>query len=294
MQHRASDQYLRTASTPLTTPANVSRLSIHAFVPPATDARATLQRVDDVNTVLRMLGEAQTSTVALTGAGGAGKSTLAALVHRRLQTAGIATGAAVAAQPAFSQFVWLSLGPNATLPDCLAALISTINTGSLPTDFFLLKADQQIALLFYALSRAQGGVFVVLDQFEELLNAETSGHNSSDPTTSESGTIALLLAMLQQDLGSSRVIFTCSRSPYSAQNDAGTARPFLPGVACKHARRRGLTPTTGSSGKRARVIARMATLRYLRSCTVLRLIRAQWLLVGLLAQLARLPVSVEW
>jgi len=221
MQHRASDQHLRTASTPLTTPANVSRLSIHAFVPPATDARTTLQRVDDVNTVLRMLGEAQTSTVVLTGDGGAGKSTLAALVYRRLQTAGIATGAAVAAQPAFSQFVWLSLGPNATLPDCLAALISTINAGSLPTDFFLLKPDQQIALLFYALSRAQGGVFVVLNQFEELLDSETSGYNPLASSLAGRGAMALLLAMFQQDLGSSRVIFTSSRSPYSAQNDTG-------------------------------------------------------------------------
>lgn len=208
MQQTAMSQLSQPAQTIL---PHVSRLSIHALVPPASDTRSILQRADDVSTILRMLGEAQTSTVALTGDAGTGKSTLAALVYRRLQSTGGATGGATAAP--FRQFVWLTLGPNATLPDCLAALMSTINAGALPADFFLLKPNQQIALLFYALSRPPSGIFVVLDQFEELLDPETA-----QPLPGR-GAIALFLEMLQQDLGSSRVMFTSYRSPYAVQND---------------------------------------------------------------------------
>src|ERR1700680_2869944 len=88
MQQIASDQPVPAASSSSTALANVSRLSVHALVPPTTDARAILQRADEVNAVLRMLGEAQTSTVVLTGDAGTGKSTLAALVYRQLQSMG--------------------------------------------------------------------------------------------------------------------------------------------------------------------------------------------------------------
>ncbi len=65
----------------------VFRLSIYSTVPPLTDPRIVLQRADEVNTVLRMLSDAQTSTVVLTGDPGAGKSTLAALLYRRIEAA---------------------------------------------------------------------------------------------------------------------------------------------------------------------------------------------------------------
>jgi tetratricopeptide (TPR) repeat protein len=208
MQQIASGQPVQPAPPSQTTLASISRLSIHALVPPTTDARAILQRVDEVNTILRMLGEAQTSTVVLTGDAGAGKSTLAALVYRQLQFARESTP--------FQQFVWLTIGPNATLPDCLAALMSSINAGTLSTDFLLFKPDHQIALVFNALSRLrqqQAGIFVVLDQFEELL----------DPKTAQGlpgrGSIALFLDMLRQELGSSRVLFTNYCSPFTAQNN---------------------------------------------------------------------------
>ncbi len=63
----------------------IYRFSIHAIAPPLTDPRIVLQRADEVSMALRMLSEAQTSTLALTGDQGAGKSTLAALLYRRLE-----------------------------------------------------------------------------------------------------------------------------------------------------------------------------------------------------------------
>ncbi|TMD53252.1 MAG: hypothetical protein E6I93_08820, partial [Chloroflexi bacterium] len=83
---------------------HVSRFSVHALLPPSTDSRVILQRADETTAILRMLAEAQTSTVVLTGDAGAGKSILAALVFRQVQAG---------ASP-FQRFAWLSLGPNAT------------------------------------------------------------------------------------------------------------------------------------------------------------------------------------
>jgi tetratricopeptide (TPR) repeat protein len=207
MQQIASSQPVQPASTSQTTLANISRLSVHNFVPPDTDARIFLQRTDEVNAVLRMLEDAQTSTVVLTGDAGAGKSMLAALVYRQLQSM---AGGAV-----FQQFVWLTFGPHVTLPDCLAALMSSIGADILPTDFLLLKPDHQVALLFNALSRPEAGIFIALDQFEELLERDTAQGLTGR------GSIALFLDMLQQDLGSSRVLFTASRSPFATRNNEG-------------------------------------------------------------------------
>ncbi|HEU0000266.1 MAG TPA: tetratricopeptide repeat protein [Ktedonobacteraceae bacterium] len=207
MQQIAHSQAVQPAPPSSMTLANVSGLSVSALAPPATDARAILQRADDVNTILRMLAEAKISTVVLTGDSGAGKSTLAALVYRQLQLA-------VGNTP-FQQFVWLTLGPNATLPDCLAALLSSIDAATLPADFLLLKPDHQIALLFNTLSHPRSGAFVVLDQFEELLDPETAQGLPGR------GSIALFLEMLQQNLGNSRVLCTNYRSPFAQQNSDG-------------------------------------------------------------------------
>ena len=209
------------ASSSQAQPPYISRFSVHALIPPSTDSRAILQRADETSAVLRMLAEAQTSTVVLTGDAGAGKSILAALVFRHVQPG---------ASP-FQRFAWLSLGPNATLPDCLATLVSGLNAGTLPSDFFLLKPDQQITLFLQALRSPQASAFVVLDQFEELLDA---GAINRAPTVDGGrglpgrGAIALFLEMLQQDLGNSRVLLTSYRSPYSSQNNEGTrVRAYL-------------------------------------------------------------------
>src|SRR5271157_985503 len=161
------------------------RLSIHSTMPPLTDPRIVLQRVDEVSAAFRMLSDAQTSTLVLTGDPGAGKSTLAALLYRNLEMA------AQAGQVPVRHFVWLSLGPNAILPDVIAAILSEMKVadangvgasnraGVNPAiheefpDFFMRKPEEQIGLLRWTLSRPQECAFVVLDQFEELLDVES-------------------------------------------------------------------------------------------------------------------------
>ena len=174
-----------------------------------TDSPGVLPRADEVSAVLRMLGAAQTSTLVLAGEAGAGKSMLAALLCRRLEAM------VQAGQAPIRHFAWLSLGPNATLPEVIAAVLGSLDVGGgerFP-DFFMLRVERQVELLRQALCRQQESAFVVLDQFEELLDAETSQRLVGR------GAIPFFLDMLQSDLGASRVLLTCQQSPYNTQND---------------------------------------------------------------------------
>src|SRR5713226_4889481 len=139
--------------------------SMNSTVPPSTDASTVMQRGDEVNTVLRMLTDLQTSTILLTGDPGVGKSMLAALLYRRMVLT------AQAGLPAPKHFVWLTLGVHTTLPDAIAAILAGINITE--PGFFLVKPTQQISSLLRALRRPQEPAFVVLDQFETLLHPET-------------------------------------------------------------------------------------------------------------------------
>ena len=103
--------------------AYILRFSIYSKVPPLTDPRIVLQRADEVSTAFRMLSDAQTSTLVLTGDSGTGKSILAALLYRRLEMA------IQAGQAPIQHLVWLSLGSNATLPDVIATILREIEIG---------------------------------------------------------------------------------------------------------------------------------------------------------------------
>ena len=189
---------------------------IDAILPPVTDINTVMQRGDEVNMVQRMISDLQTSAVLLTGDAGVGKSTLAALLYRRLQLA------AQAGLPAPKHLVWLSISANATLPDVIAAILSGIRANE--PGFFLLRPEQQMATLLHALRRPQEPAFIVLDQFEVLLNPETN------QGVEGSGAITLFLEMLLQNLGVSRLLLTCSRSPYGSQMEQETqlrVRSFL-------------------------------------------------------------------
>lgn len=179
---------------PETQPAEVFAFGLNATSPPLADFTTLMQRADEVNTVQRMLSDQRTSAVMLIGSPGAGKSTLAALLYHRLllaQQAGMA---------APRHLVWLGLSTYTTLPDMIAAILSSVQLRE--PGFFFLKPEQQVSTLLRALRRPNEHALIVLDQFEALLHPETSQGISGR------GVLPLFLEMLQTDLGASRIILT--------------------------------------------------------------------------------------
>ena len=186
---------------------------IHTAVPPPTDPQTIMQRADEVNTIQRMLSDAETSAVMLIGNPGAGKSTLAALLYNRLllsKQQGL---------PAPHHLIWLGIGTYTTLPDLFAAILAGLHMPN--SGFFLLKPDQQAGVLLQALRRPQENVLIVLDQFESLLHPEVS------QGVAGRGALALFLEMLQTDLGSSRFLLTGYSSPYNEEMETTRVRSCL-------------------------------------------------------------------
>lgn len=178
---------------------------------------ALMQRADDVNTVERMLTDANTSTVMITGAPGSGKSTMAALLYQRAQLA------QQSGLPAPHHLVWIGIGAYTTLPDLIETILERI--GAPTANLAQLPMEQQLSALLNALRRPQeSALLVVLDEFETLLGAPNYQKDA------EKITMALFLDFLRMDLEASRFVLTCLESPYEQQQMAGLetrVRSFL-------------------------------------------------------------------
>lgn len=174
--------------------------------PPSLDARVMLSRTDEINALMGHLSDPETRTVLITGAPGAGKSMLAATLF------GLFQEQMVEGWLGFRHYIWLRPGPRASWPDVINALLNALQ----PPAPISQHAD--LPALYETLCRPGQGALIVLDQCEELFERATEAQNATDPYTIGIGLSSAVrfMEMLQQDLGESRVLLTCTKSPYGS------------------------------------------------------------------------------
>ena len=141
-------------------------------VPPPTDPRTIQQRDKAVQAIYTKLCDGDVSALVLTGIGGVGKSTLAALVYRYAEAQRQAGRGPFAAEA-----IWLNIDPAVTLAD-LAGNLFQLFEKPLP-DFTRLSLQHQAMALFNVLNTSERPRLIVLDQFENLLDWRT-GHALAD------------------------------------------------------------------------------------------------------------------
>lgn len=185
--------------------APASLLNIQTTMPPLTDPPQIMQRADEVNTIQRMLGDAQTTAVMVVGTPGGGKSTLMAMVFRAL------LGRQQAGSASPNRLIWLCVGPNTQLYDVIAAILGQLGVNE--PDLVQWKIEQQLAFLLQVLQQSRESVLIALDQFEALLYPVTPREDQQ--------ALPLFFEFLQSNLGNCRFLLTSYESPFEQQNMAG-------------------------------------------------------------------------
>lgn len=182
---------------------------VQAHTPPSFDSRTLLPRADEVNALATLLSELRTQTVLLTGEAGVGKSTLAALLFTQFQRH------MLEGLPGFRHCVWLRPGPRTTWPDIINALLNALQASPQGET---LAQHTGVQPLYDALRRAGQSALVVLDQCEELFDRASEARDHATPYSVGIGLSSAVrfLEMLQQDLGESRILLTCTRSPFGS------------------------------------------------------------------------------
>ncbi len=134
-------------------------------LPHPTDPRIIEQREKVVEEVYQLLIQQDITAIALTGMGGVGKSTLAALVSSYVEKRRRSDDS-----PFGAETLWLTLETETTMFDLTGTILAAINK-SLPK-FEDLTPHNQARKLFDALNEAPARL-VILDQFEYLLDIRT-------------------------------------------------------------------------------------------------------------------------
>ncbi len=147
-------------------------------LPPPTEPRTIQQRKQEIREAYTLLTRPDVTAVVLTGIGGVGKSTLAALVFRyaeeqRHMRNGLFTGEAI----------WLRVDSSVTLYELASNLFEAL--GITPPDFGRLAPQNQAAELFRALNTLDKPCLIILDQFENLLNRQTGYARQDRPGIGE-------------------------------------------------------------------------------------------------------------
>jgi tetratricopeptide (TPR) repeat protein len=152
--------------------------------PPPTDPNVIVQRDKTVKEVYANLIEQDTSALILTGLGGIGKSTLAALTFRYAEKQRH-NNSSIFQAPA----IWMRLDCDVTMIDIAGTLFNIINK-PMP-DFTNLLPHNQAAVLLNALNSINSARLIILDQFESLLEWQKEPLGTA--TTHEQAEIPLVI-----------------------------------------------------------------------------------------------------
>ena len=174
-QHTTSSSTSQVQHIPdsLSSPDPVVQRGI-AGLPPPTNPRTIQPRAKEVQEIYAQLTQDDTTAVVLTGIGGAGKSTLAALVSQHEEEQRIDGKGPFAAEA-----LWLRVDAAAEIgmTDLMGNLMEAL--GKAMPDMSSLTPANQAAALFNALNTTEKARLVILDQFETLLDSQ-SGHARAD------------------------------------------------------------------------------------------------------------------
>src|SRR6266851_4032398 len=145
-----------------------------AGLPPPTNPRTIQPRAKEVQEIYAQLTQDDTTAVVLTGIGGAGKSTLAALVSQHAEKQRIDGKG-----PFKAEALWLRVDAAAEIgmTDLMGNLMEAL--GKAMPNMGSLTPANQAAALFNALNTTEKARLVILDQFETLLDSQT-GHARVD------------------------------------------------------------------------------------------------------------------
>ena len=168
-------QALPTIPQPTLIPDKPVSASIIGTFPP-TDPKTIQQRQKVVEQVYSELTKPDVNCIVLTGIGGIGKSTVAALVYRYAEEQSKHSTTLFAAES-----LWFTVEANTTFPD-LAGMLSTALDKPI-ANFGQLPPQQQAASLFHVLNTTDNPRLIVVNQFENLMDGQTG--QATDPGLDE-------------------------------------------------------------------------------------------------------------
>ncbi len=135
-------------------------------LPPPTDARTIQQRTRIVREIYAQFTTSAVTALVLTGIGGVGKSTIAALVATYAEEQSRISHGPFTAEP-----LWLTIDKHVTMVDLVGTLFHTLGKPLL--DVEKLSPQNQARALFHALNEMSETRLIVLDQFENFLDWQT-------------------------------------------------------------------------------------------------------------------------
>jgi tetratricopeptide (TPR) repeat protein/transcriptional regulator with XRE-family HTH domain len=176
----SSNQVVRTAASFLPTSSYVQAVRYRNIrgLPPPTHPSTIQQRERVVKALYKKLVQPNITALVLTGIGGVGKSTLAALVYCSVLESYQAGTEAFTAEP-----LWLTISEQVTMADVVGTLFEALEK-PLPR-LKDLAPSQQVMVLFHALKEEPHARLIVLDQFENVLDWQTGHAMVERPGVSE-------------------------------------------------------------------------------------------------------------